>query len=665
VGLDSLFLWVKCADQGLSALEVDVGGSIPVLAFRPREGTLNLRTSTELLLAVTGCPSGDSVSVILGSFVVNDTQGGDLYLEPSENWNYLVAVSCDSSQYSYPYIPRAVGFASDGGDPDTTGYAWGCGTFPERADPQAPVGTWSWSTAYGAPPNGLGVLGTNPSVDAIRKVGDHALYVAGSFEVVGPELLVVPRFARFNFTTGQVPGYWDWAPSWGTPTFPSSGSYLAVDFYGSRIALGGNTQPGLFRYFDGAEWFDGTPVPSSSGRLPNPEILGIEYWSVNDKFLVVGDFGYANGGGGPLSDRFNCLAQLNPGEFSLDFEPFGYPAVGDTGWWIQADDGQRVLAVAEIERPGEQLDGYLFVGGDFEDVSFDTPSGGGIRTDVAHIFWLDDEGGFTAASLPGPVHEFELRPTKTHLYMAGEFGRSSPDNELQLGQVWYVALDEGPPPLFGILPGGGGPYKFGAQSWAVIHDLFFQNDYLYAVGDFDRVLTKSPGGAAFECDGFARYSMQSETWESLGDANSINGPTVVGEWMPNAVMIGGGFTQVDGSIESYHVAQHNPSEILSAAPEASDPRIAPLAMQITSANPTGGSVSVYYSVPRSGPVRLGVFDVAGRRVARVVDEVQNAGEQHVTWDGRTASGALVHPGVYFVRVETASESVASKVVVVR
>jgi hypothetical protein len=59
-------------------------------------------------------------------------------------------------------------------------------------------------------------------------------------------------------------------------------------------------------------------------------------------------------------------------------------------------------------------------------------------------------------------------------------------------------------------------------------------------------------------------------------------------------------------------------------------------MQITSANPTGSSVSVYYNVPRSGPVRLGVFDVAGRRVARVVDEVQNAGEQHVTWDGRTA-----------------------------
>jgi hypothetical protein len=52
------------------------------------------------------------------------------------------------------------------------------------------------------------------------------------------------------------------------------------------------------------------------------------------------------------------------------------------------------------------------------------------------------------------------------------------------------------------------------------------------------------------------------------------------------------FTQVDGSIESYHVAQFNPPEILSAAPEVSDQRTAPLAMQITSANPTGGSVSV-------------------------------------------------------------------------
>jgi len=47
-----------------------------------------------------------------------------------------------------------------------------------------------------------------------------------------------------------------------------------------------------------------------------------------------------------------------------------------------------------------------------------------------------------------------------------------------------------------------------------------------------------------------------------------------------------------------------------------------------------------------GPVRLVVYDVLGREVAVLVDEVQRAGTQQVRWDA-----AGVASGVYVARLE--------------
>jgi hypothetical protein len=52
------------------------------------------------------------------------------------------------------------------------------------------------------------------------------------------------------------------------------------------------------------------------------------------------------------------------------------------------------------------------------------------------------------------------------------------------------------------------------------------------------------------------------------------------------------------------------------------------------------------------PVRLDVFDVAGRRVATLVDDVRAPGDYRVQWDGRDRAGRAVASGVYFARFST-------------
>jgi len=71
-------------------------------------------------------------------------------------------------------------------------------------------------------------------------------------------------------------------------------------------------------------------------------------------------------------------------------------------------------------------------------------------------------------------------------------------------------------------------------------------------------------------------------------------------------------------------------------------------------SPFRGKTSIRFSVPRTGHVEIGVFDIRGRRVALLLDGIANPGWGHVTWDGKNGSGTLVSSGVYFCVLETAA-----------
>jgi hypothetical protein len=108
-----LYLWLTCADRGLSAFEADVSGSLERLAFSPAPGVLNVYNENKLFLAIANCPTGRDTNVLLGCWMVED-HGGDLCLAPSEASGWIAAVDCHGNDPGTWEDPRVFCFSSNG-----------------------------------------------------------------------------------------------------------------------------------------------------------------------------------------------------------------------------------------------------------------------------------------------------------------------------------------------------------------------------------------------------------------------------------------------------------------------------------------------------------------------------------------------------------------------
>jgi predicted outer membrane repeat protein len=68
-------------------------------------------------------------------------------------------------------------------------------------------------------------------------------------------------------------------------------------------------------------------------------------------------------------------------------------------------------------------------------------------------------------------------------------------------------------------------------------------------------------------------------------------------------------------------------------------------------NPFFPRTTLSFELPRSGPVRLAVYDAAGRFVRTLAEGTYAAGPHEKVWDGRDAQGRPLPSGVYFGRLE--------------
>ena len=98
----------------------------------------------------------------------------------------------------------------------------------------------------------------------------------------------------------------------------------------------------------------------------------------------------------------------------------------------------------------------------------------------------------------------------------------------------------------------------------------------------------------------------------------------------------------------------------SAAPRAATP--AELRLDPARPNPARTRATIRYALPSPGAVSLEIYAVDGSHVRTLFDGVEEAGEKSRAWDGRTATGAPVSAGVYWVRLTTESESRSVKLV---
>jgi hypothetical protein len=81
-------------------------------------------------------------------------------------------------------------------------------------------------------------------------------------------------------------------------------------------------------------------------------------------------------------------------------------------------------------------------------------------------------------------------------------------------------------------------------------------------------------------------------------------------------------------------------------------------------NPFQRSTSFRYTAERPQRVRIVIYDVAGERIRTLADGVL-AGSGIVTWDGRSAVGARMPAGIYFLRAESGSYSESRRLVLIQ
>lgn len=84
-----------------------------------------------------------------------------------------------------------------------------------------------------------------------------------------------------------------------------------------------------------------------------------------------------------------------------------------------------------------------------------------------------------------------------------------------------------------------------------------------------------------------------------------------------------------------------------------------------SPNPFNPQTKLRFSIEVDGPVSLEIFDVSGRRVKTLVNEMRQAGAYNVLWDGRNGHGETVASGVYFAKMQTRNFSASEKLTLLK
>ncbi len=82
-------------------------------------------------------------------------------------------------------------------------------------------------------------------------------------------------------------------------------------------------------------------------------------------------------------------------------------------------------------------------------------------------------------------------------------------------------------------------------------------------------------------------------------------------------------------------------------------------------NPFGPATSIEYSLAKREHVNISVYDLAGRHVCSLVDEVQEPDRYRTEWDGRNSRGEELPPGVYFIRYSAGNHRFSKKATLLR
>ena len=82
-------------------------------------------------------------------------------------------------------------------------------------------------------------------------------------------------------------------------------------------------------------------------------------------------------------------------------------------------------------------------------------------------------------------------------------------------------------------------------------------------------------------------------------------------------------------------------------------------------NPFNPATTIAFTLTRRQQVVLRVFDILGREVDQPIDQILEAGEHRVVWDGTDRDGQEVAGGIYVYRILAEEGGAARKMILLK
>ena len=82
-------------------------------------------------------------------------------------------------------------------------------------------------------------------------------------------------------------------------------------------------------------------------------------------------------------------------------------------------------------------------------------------------------------------------------------------------------------------------------------------------------------------------------------------------------------------------------------------------------NPFNSTTKIDYQIPKKKNVQLVIFDILGRNVITLVDDLLQPGYKTITWNGIDAFGNNVSAGMYFYMIQTGKNREVKKMVLLK
>ncbi len=82
-------------------------------------------------------------------------------------------------------------------------------------------------------------------------------------------------------------------------------------------------------------------------------------------------------------------------------------------------------------------------------------------------------------------------------------------------------------------------------------------------------------------------------------------------------------------------------------------------------NPFNPVTTLRYDLPENGYVQLTIYDILGREIRQLVNNIQDAGYKSIIWDGKNDTGQTLGAGVYLYKIQANDFIQTKKMVLIK